>query len=216
MIVFINLCLLDSGYEKEYCRRALPFSYWSDPLAYNKKKPGVFMKFLSALSEVMIPFLIFYIVLMGICAKKNVYEDFMKGAKDGLHLVVKIMPTMIAMLVAVNVLRASGFLDFLAGLLMPLAEKVKFPAPLLPIALIKVVSSSGATGLLLDIFKEYGADSYIGKIGALILSSTETIFYTISLYFLTIGIKKTRYMLAGCLIATLSGIAASVWMAKFF
>ena len=174
------------------------------------------MNLLSGISEFMIPLLIFYIVLMGICAKKNVYENFMKGAKDGLYLVVKIMPTMIAMLVAVNVLRASGFLEFLAELLMPLAEKMQFPAPLLPLSIIKVFSSSGATGLLLDLFKAYGTDSQFGKIGALILSSTETIFYTMSLYFVTAEIKKTRYTLAGCLVATLSGIVASVMLAKYF
>ena len=173
------------------------------------------MKILTHISELLIPFLIFYIVLMGIRVKKNVYEDFMKGAKDGLYLVVKIMPTMIAMLVAVSALRASGFLDFIAELLTPITEKIKFPAPLLPLSIVKIFSSSGATGLLLDIFKEYGTDSYIGKIGALILSSTETIFYTLSLYFVTAGIKKTRYTVAGCLVATLSGIAASVFSASF-
>lgn len=173
------------------------------------------MKLLTYLSEFMIPFLIFYIVLMGICAKKNVYEDFMKGAKDGLELVFKIMPTMIAMLVAVNVLRASGFLEFLGSLLTPLAEKINFPAPLLPLSIIKIFSSSGATGLLLDLFKEYGVDSEIGKIGSLILSSTETIFYTMSLYFVTAGIKKTRYTLAGCLVATISGIIASVFFSAY-
>ncbi len=174
------------------------------------------MKLLTYLSEYMIPVLIFYIVAMGVCGKNNVYEDFMKGAKDGLLLVVKIMPTMIAMLVAVNVLRASGFLEFLAGILKPLAEKINFPAPLLPLAIIKAFSGSGATGLLLDLFKEYGVDSLIGKIGSIMLSSTETIFYTMSLYFVTAGIKKTRYTLAGCLVSTLSGIVASVLMAPFF
>jgi len=164
----------------------------------------------------MIPFLIFYIVLMGLTAKRNIYDDFMKGAKDGLELVFKIMPTMISMLVAVNVLRASGFLGFLAQILKPLAEKIHFPSSLLPLSIIKIFSSSGATGLLLDIFKEYGTDSYIGKIGALILSSTETIFYTMSLYFITAGIKKSRYTLAGCLISTLSGIVASVLLAPYF
>lgn len=173
------------------------------------------MKLLTYLSEFMIPFLIFYIVLMGICAKKNVYEDFMKGAKDGLELVLKIMPTMIAMLVAVNVLRASGFLEFLGSLLASMAEKINFPAPLLPLSIIKIFSSSGATGLLLDLFKEYGVDSQIGKIGSLILSSTETIFYTMSLYFVTAGIKKTRYTLAGCFIATISGIIASVFFSAY-
>lgn len=174
------------------------------------------MRILSYLSEFMVPVLIFYIVLMGLCAKRNIYEDFMKGAKDGLELVFKIMPTMIAMLAAVNVLRASGFLEFLAEVLKPAAEKIKFPAALVPVSVVKIFSSSGATGLLLDIFKEFGADSYVGKIGALILSSTETIFYTMSLYFVTVGVKKSRYTLAGCLISTLSGIVASVLLAPYF
>lgn len=173
------------------------------------------MRIMAYFSEFMIPILIFYIVLMGICAKRNVYEDFMKGAKDGLFLVIKIMPTMIAMLAAVNVLRASGFLEFIAGILKPLAEKINFPAPLVPLSIVKAFSGSGATGLLLDLFKEYGVDSMIGKIGALMLSSTETIFYTMSLYFVTAGIKKTRYTLAGCLIATISGIIASVILAPY-
>lgn len=173
------------------------------------------MKLLSYLSEFMIPILIFYIIAMGVCTKQNVYEDFMKGAKDGMTLIVKIMPTMIAMLVAVNVLRASGFLEFLAELVKPIAEKIYFPAPLVPLSVIKIFSSSGATGLLLDLYKEYGVDSYVGKIGSLILSSTETIFYTMSLYFVTAGIKKSRYTLAGCLVATISGIIASVFLAVY-
>lgn len=190
-------------------------SYLPVPFAYIEEKPGEAMRILSYLSEFMIPVLIFYIVAMGICAKRNVYEDFMKGAKDGLRTVVKIMPTMIALMVAVNVLRASGFLEFVSELLKPAAEKIHFPAPLVPLAFIKTFSGSAATGLLLDLFKEYGTDSLIGKIGSLMLSSTETIFYTMSLYFLTSGIKKTRYTLVGCLIATLAGIVASVILAGF-
>lgn len=174
------------------------------------------MKLLSYLSEFMIPILIFYVVAMGFVKKKNVYEDFVKGAKEGLYLVVKIMPTMIAILVAVGVLRASGFLECLAQWMKPLAERLKFPAALIPLSVMKIFSSSGATGLLLDLYKEYGTDSYIGKIGSLILSSTETIFYTMSLYFVTAGIKKTRYTLAGCLIATISGIIASVIFTNYF
>ena len=140
----------------------------------------------------------------------------MNGAKEGLGLIVKMMPTMIALMVAVNVLRASGFLEFVAELMKPLAERINFPAPLVPLAIIKTFSGSGATGLLLDLFKEYGADSRIGKIGALMLSSTETIFYTMSLYFVTFGIKKSRYTLAGCFVATLAGIIASVCLAQYF
>lgn len=173
------------------------------------------MRFLSYVSEFMIPVMIFYIVAMGVCSKRNVYEDFMKGAKEGLGVVRKIMPTMIALMTAVNILRASGFLDFIAEILRPAAEKLHFPSPLVPLAVIKTFSGSGASGILLDIFKEYGTDSEIGRIGALMMSSTETIFYTMSLYFITSGIKKTRYTLAGCLVAALAGIAASVFFASY-
>lgn len=174
------------------------------------------MKILSYLSEYMIPILILYVVFMGICEKRNVCEDFTKGAWDGLVMAVKIIPTMIAMLLAVNVLRSSGFLEFAADLFVPLAEKIHFPAPLLPLAIIKAFSGSGASGMLLDIFKEYGADSNIGKTAALMMSSTETIFYTMSLYFVTAGVKKTRYTLPGCLLATIAGIAASAVLAQFY
>jgi spore maturation protein B len=173
------------------------------------------MNLLSYISEFMIPLLIFYVVLMGICAKRNVYEDFTKGAGEGLRMVVKIMPTLIALMVAVNVLRASGFLEFLSEQLKVVAEKMGLPAPLVPLAIVKAFSGSAANGLLLDLFKEYGADSMVGKIGAIMLSSTETIFYTMSLYFVTAGIKKTRYTLAGCLVSTLVGIVASVWLAGY-
>lgn len=173
------------------------------------------MKLLGNLSELLVPLLIFFIVAAGLLAKQNVYEHFMKGAKEGLSMTVKIMPTMIALLTAVNVLRASGFLSFFSGLLEPLAERIHFPAPLVPLAIIKTFSGSAATGLLLDIFKEYGADSAVGKMASVMLSSTETIFYTMSLYFVSSEIRKTRYTLAGCLLATLAGILASVCLINF-
>ena len=180
------------------------------------KRMEMKMRWLSYFSDLMIPFLVLTIVFWGIWKKKPVYENFMKGAKDGLHLMVQIMPTMIAMLLAVNVLRASGFLDVVSKFLTPLAEWIHLPAPLVPLSVVKAFSSSGATGLLLDLFKEYGVDSGIGKIGALILSSTETIFYTMSLYFVAVGITKSRYTLAGCLISSISGMIASILLAPYF
>lgn len=168
---------------------------------------------LTILSEWMIPCLILGIVAVGVCRKRNVYEDFMEGAKEGLLLVWKILPTMIALMMAVNVLRASGFLEFIGTVAEPLAKKLHFPAPLVPLAIMKAFSGSGATGLLLDLYKTFGTDSLIGKIASIMLSSTETILYTLSLYFVTIGIKKTRYTLTGCFLATLMGVMASVILA---
>ncbi len=170
------------------------------------------MRFILYLSNCMIPLVIFYIVGYGILQKTNVYEDFIKGATKGFKTVVEIMPTLVALMVGVGILRASGFLDFVAQLLKPLAELLGFPAELVPLTLVRLFSSSAATGMTIDIFKEFGTDSYIGKITSILMSSTETVFYTMSVYFLTAKVSKTRYTLAGALIATLAGIVASVWL----
>lgn len=106
-------------------------------------------------------------------------------------------------------LRASGFLEMLSGLLKPVAERLLFPAELVPLVVVKLFSSSAATGLVLDIFKEFGPDSYLGKVTSLICSSTETVFYTMSVYFMAAGVKKTRNTLAGALAATAAGVAVS-------
>lgn len=169
---------------------------------------------LESLSQWMIPAMIFGIVAAGVIRKQNVYEDFMKGAKDGILMVWKILPTMIALMMGIQVLRASGFLDFIGNLAGPLAKMLHFPAPLIPLAILKIFSGSGATGLLLDLYQTYGTDSLVGRIGSVMLSCTETIFYTLSLYFVTIGIKKSRYTLAGCFFATLTGIISSVIFAS--
>lgn len=171
------------------------------------------MKVMMFLSDVMIPLLIFCIVGYGLLSRHNIYEEFIEGAKDGFHTVIGIMPTLIGLMVAVGILRASGFLEFFAGIFMGLTSKIGFPSELLPITLVKMFSSSAATGLLLDIFKEYGADSLLGRMASIMMSSTETIFYTMSVYFMSVKVKKSRYTLAGALLATLAGTAASVVLA---
>ncbi len=168
---------------------------------------------LSNISNIIIPVIIFYIIAYGVVNKTNVYEDFVRGAKDGLKTVVGIMPTLIALMTAVGILRASGFLTFLGNLVRPLSERAGFPAELVPLAFIKMFSSSAATGLVLDIFKNYGTDSMIGIITSIMMSCTETIFYTMSVYFLAAKVTKTRYTLTGALISTLAGIIASVVLA---
>lgn len=170
---------------------------------------------LSNISNIIIPALIFYIVAYGIANKTNVYEDFVKGAKDGLKTVVGIMPTLVALMTAVGVLRASGFLDFLERLVRPASERAGFPAEIVPLIFIKMFSSSAATGLVLDIFKNYGTDSLVGLITSIMMSCTETIFYTMSVYFLAAKVTKTRYTLTGALLSTLAGVAASIVIAGF-
>lgn len=127
--------------------------------------------------------------------------------------VIKIMPTLIGLMVAVGILRASGFLDFLSEIIGKMTAYVGFPSQLVPLAIVRMFSSSAATGLVLDIFKEYGTDSRIGLIASIMMSCTETIFYTMSVYFMAAKVRKTRYTLAGALAATLAGIMASVWLA---
>ena len=165
------------------------------------------------ISDLIVPFLIFYVVVEGLTAKRPVYDDFVKGAKDGLKTVVQILPTLVGLMVAVGVLRASGFLDFLAGVLGGLTEKIHFPPELLPLAIVRMFSASAATGLALDVFKEYGTDSYVGLAASIMMGCTETVFYTMSIYFMTAKVKKTRYTLPGALLATVAGIAVSVWLA---
>lgn len=173
------------------------------------------MNFLLFLSETIIPVLIFGIVAYGLVNRQPVYENFIAGAKDGFKTVLGIMPTLIGLMVAVGVLRASGFLDFLTGLLSYVIPDSIFPTELLPLSIVKMFSSSASTGLLLDIFKEHGADSELGKMAAIMMSSTETIFYTLSVYFMSIKIEKSRYTVAGALIATIAGLFASVYFTRF-
>ena len=168
------------------------------------------MKALLFLSDAMIPIFLFSIVGYGLLSRRPVYDDFIKGAKDGFQTVIGIMPTLIGLMVGVGVLRASGFLDFVSSFLSVFAEPLRFPAELIPAAIVKMFSSSAATGLVLDIFKEHGPDSYCGLITSLMMSCTETVFYTMSVYFMAAKVKRTRYTLAGALVTTLAGTAASV------
>lgn len=172
------------------------------------------MQMLLFLSKAAIPFIILFVVGNGLLRHQRVYEDFLDGAKSGVRTVVEIMPTLVGLMVAVGILRASGFLDFLSDMLAKVLSFTNFPTELVPIAIVKMFSSSAATGLLLDLYKEHGTDSMIGLAASIMLSSTETIFYTMSIYFMTVKVKKTRYTLAGALIATLAGIAASVTLSQ--
>ena len=168
------------------------------------------MKFLIYVSDYIIPFLFFYIIGYGMLTKSNIYDEFIKGAKDGFKVVLDIMPTLIGLMVAIGILRASGTLSIISDLIEPVTRVLHFPSELVPVAIVKMFSSSAATSLVLDIFKEHGPDSYLGRMVSIMSSSTETIFYTMAVYFMAAGVKKTRYTLVGCLLATLTGIMMSV------
>ncbi|MCI9614497.1 nucleoside recognition domain-containing protein [Lachnospiraceae bacterium 62-26] len=171
------------------------------------------MKFLLFMTDFIVPLVIFGIISYGILMEVNVYDTFIKGAKSGFFTVIKIMPTLVGLMVAVGILRASGFLDFISEIIGGITAFAGFPGELVPLTVVKMFSSSAATGLLLDLFKEFGTDSYIGLIGSISMSCTETIFYTMSVYFMTAKVTKTRYTLTGALLSTLAGLAASVVLA---
>ncbi len=177
------------------------------------QKWGCRVKLLLYMTDFIVPLVIFGIVCYGVMMKVEVYDTFIKGAKSGFFTVIKIMPTLVGLMVAVGILRASGFLDFLSEMIGSFTRYIGFPGELVPLTVVKMFSSSAATGLLLDLFKEYGTDSYIGLIASISMSCTETIFYTMSVYFMIAKVTKTRYTLIGALFATFAGLAASVVIA---
>lgn len=174
------------------------------------------MKLLLFLSNTMIPLLIFYIVGTGLLQKQNIYEEFIRGAQDGFHTVIKIMPTLIGLMVAVGILRASGLLDAVSALFGKLIGDQLVPGEIIPVFIVRLFSNSAATGLVLDIFKKFGTDSVLGNIASIMMSSTETVFYTMSVYFMSVKIKKTRWTLAGAMLAAVAGAVASVVLAEYF
>lgn len=127
--------------------------------------------------------------------------------------VVQIAPTLIGLMLAVGVLSSSGFLVWFGELIGVLTDKIRLPSELIPLIFVKMFSSSAATGLLLDLFKRFGTDSFIGLTASIMMSCTETIFYTMSVYFIAAKVTKTRWTLPGALVSTLVGVVASVMLA---
>ena len=147
-------------------------------------------------------------------SRRPVFDDFLKGAADGIRTVAGILPTLVGLMTAVGVLRASGFLDFLGEVLTVPASFLHVPPPLVPLLIIRLISNSAAIGLLLDIFREFGADSFTGMAASILMSCTETVFYCLSVYFGSVNVTKTRYTLAGALIATAAGTIAAIFLAS--
>lgn len=168
---------------------------------------------MAAFSAYILPVVVILIVVYGVRAKVKVYDTFVEGAKEGLGIVADILPTLAGLMLAVGVLRASSAFDLLGDVMGPLLDKLHMAVEVFTLVIVKMFSSSASTGLLLDIYKNYGTDSYNGLAASLILSSTETIFYTMSVYFMAAKITKTRYTLKGALLATAAGTGASMVLA---
>ncbi len=173
------------------------------------------MKLLLIISDFIIPFVIFLIILSGILKKLPVFDLFTEGTERGFRTVLKTAPALIGLMSAVSALRASGILHFLENLFLPLEKLISFPAKLIPLIFVRLFSTSAATGFLLDIFKEAGPDSFIGFSASIIMSCTEAAFYTMSIYFASIHIKKTRWTLPGAILSSLFGILTSLLLSFF-
>lgn len=142
--------------------------------------------------------------------KVNVFDAFVVGAKQGFEISVSIIPYLVAMMVAIGMLRASGFFQLMSEVLAPALKSIGMPAELLPLALVRPFSGSASTGVMAELIHQHGGDSLISKMAATMMGSTETTFYVIAVYFGSIGIRRTRHAIPAGLLADLAGIIASV------
>ena len=168
------------------------------------------IKVLNLISLWILPVLIILVLTMGIIKKVPVYEEFTKGAKGGFEVAVRIIPYLVAIIVAISMLRASGAIEMLAQLLAPVLTKFNIPADSLPLMIVRSLSGSGALGIFSDIANSAGPDAYSTKLTAVMLGSSETTFYVLAVYFGAVGIVKYRYAIIVGILADLIGIISAV------
>lgn len=167
------------------------------------------------LSNVLLLTFVVGIPLYGAYKKLDVFEVFVTGAKKGFETSISIIPNLIALMVAIAMLRASGFFELLFTLLAPVLNAIGMPSELLPLTLIRPFSGSAATGVMAEIIHENGGNSFISKAAATIMGSTETTFYVVAVYFGSVGIARTRHAIWAGLLADLAGIVASVCVCRY-
>ena len=164
--------------------------------------------------ELTVPLLLAGAALLGLWRRVDVYDALLTGAGDGLGVLLRIVPALIALLTAVWMLRASGALELLAGLLAPALERLGIPPETVALLLVRPVSGSAALGVGADLIRTYGPDSAVGRTAAVMLGSTETTFYTIAVYFGSVGVSRTRYAIPAALCADLTGFLAAAWAVR--
>lgn len=169
-----------------------------------------------AVTELLIPLIMGGTALYAAAKRVDVYATLAEGAKDGLQILLRIFPNLVALLTAVSMLRASGALELLADWLEPLLSWVGIPAETLSLMLVRPFSGSGALGLGAELIETYGPDSLIGRTAAVMLGSTETTFYTVAVYFGAVGVTKSRYAIPAALVADLTGFLAASWAVRLF
>jgi spore maturation protein B len=158
----------------------------------------------------IIPLLAAVVIVYAVIKRVDVYEAFVEGAIQALPLLYRVLPYMAAMLVVIQLLRVSGALDALVILIQKPLASVGMPPELLPMALLRPLSGSAAMAIVTDVFKNYGVDSMLGLMAATMMGSSETIFYTLALYFGSVGIQKTRFTLPVALVASLVSVIGSI------
>lgn len=166
--------------------------------------------------ELVMPCVIGAVLLYGLIKRVQVFDVFTKGAKDGLHMLYSIAPTLIGLIVSVSMLKASGALTLLCEWLSPLTDSLGFPSELLPMSLLRPVSGGGSTALLNQVLKDYGPDSFLGRCASVIAGSTETTFYAITVYFGAVKIKKIRHTLVAALVADFVAAVVAVMTVRYF
>lgn len=166
------------------------------------------------ISVLTIPLIIIFFVLFGIIKKVKIYEVFIEGAKEGFNVAVRIIPYLVAMLIAIGIFRAGGAMEFLIKILSPATDLIGFPAEALPMALMRPLSGSGSLGIMSEIISVHGADSFIGILVSTIMGSTETTFYVLALYFGSVNIKRTRHAAAAGIMADIAGILGALFIVK--
>jgi spore maturation protein SpmB len=171
---------------------------------------GWFASYVEALSILAIPFLLSFFPLYAALRRVPVYEEFVEGAKEGFQVALRIIPFLVAILVAVGMFRGAGGIDMLSRALDPLLKVVGFPAELLPMALMRPLSGSGSLGIFSELVATHGPDSIIARMAGTIMGSTETTFYVLAVYFGSVAIRRTRHAVPAGLLADIAGIAASI------
>ncbi|OIJ10692.1 spore maturation protein [Anaerobacillus alkalilacustris] len=168
------------------------------------------MEWISIISIWLIPLIIGFILIFGTIKRIPTYETFVEGAKEGFGMAVSIIPYLVGMLVAISVFRASGAMEFFIELMKPVLQAVGVPTEVVPLALIRPISGTGALGMTSDLIATYGPDSFIGRLASTMQGSTDTTFYVLTVYFGAVGIKKMGDALKVGLLADLVGIIVSI------
>jgi spore maturation protein B len=169
-----------------------------------------FADVMQVISVLAIPMIIVFIPLYGYSKGLKVYEDFTDGAKEGFDVALRIIPFLVAIFLAISVFRASGAMDILTWIISPITSKIGMPGEVVPMALMRPLSGSGALGIMSELIKTHGADSFIGRLASTMMGSTETTFYILAVYFGSINVKQTRHALPAALTADLAGMIAAV------